>query len=64
MSRLRGGPDIVKPSFEIPDANHDEANHASNENMEVARIYAGIQTTAALLAELASSAAVPSSVQR
>ena len=54
----------MKPSFEIPDANHDEANRAPNETMEVARFYAGVRTTAALLAELASSAAVPSSVQR
>jgi acetylornithine deacetylase/succinyl-diaminopimelate desuccinylase-like protein len=40
------------PSFVTPYANHDEANHAPNENMEVARFYAGVRTTAALLAEL------------
>jgi hypothetical protein len=42
------------PSFVTPYANHDEANHAPNENMEVARFYAGVRTTAALLAELAA----------
>jgi acetylornithine deacetylase/succinyl-diaminopimelate desuccinylase-like protein len=41
------------PSFVTPYANHDEANHAPNENMEVERFYAGIRTSAALLAELA-----------
>jgi acetylornithine deacetylase/succinyl-diaminopimelate desuccinylase-like protein len=40
------------PSFVTPYANHDEANHAPNENMAVERFYAGIRTTAALLAEL------------
>ena len=41
------------PSFVVPYANHDEANHAPNENMVLERFYAGIRTTAALMAELA-----------
>ncbi|MCL4831305.1 MAG: M20/M25/M40 family metallo-hydrolase [Caldilineaceae bacterium] len=39
-------------SFIIPYANHDEANHAPNENLEVARFINGIRTGAALLAYL------------
>ena len=42
------------PSFVTPYANHDEANHAPNENLVLERFYAGIRTTAALLAELGS----------
>lgn len=41
------------PSFVVPYANHDEANHAPNENLVLERFYAGIRTTAALVAELA-----------
>lgn len=41
------------PSFIVPYANADERNHAPNENIEVARFYAGIRTAAALLAFLA-----------
>lgn len=41
------------PSFIIPYANHDEANHAPNENLEVERFVNGIRTGAALLAFLA-----------
>jgi len=41
------------PSFVVPYANHDEANHAPNENLMLERFYAGIRTTAALVAELA-----------
>ncbi len=41
------------PSFIIPYANHDEANHAPNENLEVERFINGIRTGAALLAFLA-----------
>lgn len=44
--------DLGKPSFVVPYANRDEANHAPNENLTVERFYAGIRTTAALLAEL------------
>ncbi|MFC2078960.1 M20/M25/M40 family metallo-hydrolase [Candidatus Bipolaricaulota bacterium] len=40
------------PSFVIPYANHDEANHAPNENLELARFFAGIRTGAAVLAHL------------
>ena len=39
-------------SFTTPYANHDEANHAPNENLEVARFIAGIRTGAAVLAYL------------
>lgn len=41
------------PSFIVPYANHDEANHAPNENLEVERFINGIRTGAALLAFLA-----------
>ena len=40
------------PCFGVPYANADEANHAPNENMELARFYDGIRTSAALLAHL------------
>ncbi len=40
------------PAFGTPYANADEANHAPNENLEVARFYNGIKTSAALLAHL------------
>ncbi len=40
------------PSFTTPYANHDEANHAPNENLEVERFIAGIRTGAAVLAYL------------
>lgn len=43
------------PSFLVPYANHDEANHAPNENLQVARFHAGVRTAAALLAELAEA---------
>ena len=39
-------------SFTTPYANHDEANHAPNENLEVQRFIAGIRTGAAVLAYL------------
>jgi len=38
------------PTFGVPYANADEANHAPNENMEIARFYSGIKTGAAMLA--------------
>lgn len=44
------------PSFVTPYANADEANHAPNENLEVARFFRGIRTGAALLAELGALA--------
>lgn len=40
------------PAFGIPYANADEANHAPNENMEVARFFMGIKTGAAMLSYL------------
>jgi hypothetical protein len=40
------------PSFIVPYANADERNRAPNENIEVARFYAGIRTAASLLAYL------------
>ena len=40
------------PSFVVPYANFDEANHAPNENLEVERFFAGIRTGAAILARL------------
>jgi len=43
-------------SFITPYANHDEANHAPNENLEVERFINGIRTGAAVLAELGKSA--------
>ena len=43
---------LGKPAFVVPYANADEANHAPNENLEVALFIAGIKTGAALLEEL------------
>ena len=40
------------PAFVVPYANHDESNHAPNENIEIARFLNGIKTGAALLSEL------------
>lgn len=40
------------PAFGVPYANADEANHAPNENLEVARFFRGIRTGAAILAHL------------
>jgi acetylornithine deacetylase/succinyl-diaminopimelate desuccinylase-like protein len=40
------------PAFVVPYANHDESNHAPNENIEVARFLTGIKIGAALLSEL------------
>jgi len=37
------------PTFGVPYANADEANHAPNENMEIARFFSGIKTGAAIL---------------
>ena len=44
------------PAFTVPYANADEANHAPNENIEVARFIAGIKTGAAMLAYLGTFA--------
>lgn len=43
---------LNKPAFVVPYANADEANHAPNENMEIALFIAGIRTGAALLTRL------------
>ncbi len=39
-------------AFGIPYANADESNHAPNENLELARFFAGIKTGAAMLSYL------------
>ncbi|MDP9371219.1 MAG: M20/M25/M40 family metallo-hydrolase [Chloroflexota bacterium] len=44
--------DLGIPSFLVPYANADEANHAPNENLEVERFFKGIKTGAAMLAYL------------
>ncbi|MEM6761801.1 MAG: M20/M25/M40 family metallo-hydrolase [Pseudomonadota bacterium] len=44
------------PAFVIPYANADEANHAPNENLEVALFHAGIRTGAVLLHRLGEAA--------
>jgi acetylornithine deacetylase/succinyl-diaminopimelate desuccinylase-like protein len=46
---------LGKPAFVVPYANHDERNHAPNENIEVARFINGIKIGAALLTELGTS---------
>lgn len=43
------------PAYVTPYANADEANHAPNENMEIALFVKGIRTGAALLAALGDS---------
>ena len=43
------------PSFIVPYANADEANHAPDENIEVERFYKGIKTGAAILAALGAA---------
>jgi acetylornithine deacetylase/succinyl-diaminopimelate desuccinylase-like protein len=43
------------PVIGVPFANSDEANHAPNENLELARFYNGIKTAAAILVELAAA---------
>jgi acetylornithine deacetylase/succinyl-diaminopimelate desuccinylase-like protein len=43
------------PAFGVPYANADEANHAPNENMEVARFFMGIRTGAAMLSYLSEA---------
>jgi acetylornithine deacetylase/succinyl-diaminopimelate desuccinylase-like protein len=40
------------PAFVTPYANHDEANHAPNENLEVERFVGGVRAGAALLLSL------------
>ncbi|HQY31776.1 MAG TPA: M20/M25/M40 family metallo-hydrolase, partial [Thermomicrobiales bacterium] len=43
------------PAFVVPYANHDEQNHAPNENIEVDRFLTGIRIGAALLHTLGSA---------
>jgi acetylornithine deacetylase/succinyl-diaminopimelate desuccinylase-like protein len=40
------------PTFGVPYANADEANHAPNENLEISRFFSGIKTGAAMLTYL------------
>ena len=40
------------PTFVVPYANADEANHAPNENIEIERFIKGIKTGAAMLIAL------------
>ena len=47
------------PAFVVPYANHDERNHAPNENIEVERFITGIKIGAALLTELGATAPSP-----
>lgn len=47
--------DLGIPTFGVPYANADEANHAPNENLEVRRFFLGIKTSAAILAALGNS---------
>lgn len=44
------------PAFGVPYANADEANHAPNENLEVARYFLGIKTGASMLSYLGTLA--------
>jgi acetylornithine deacetylase/succinyl-diaminopimelate desuccinylase-like protein len=44
------------PAFGVPYANADEANHAPNENLEVARYFMGIKTGASMLSYLGTLA--------
>ncbi len=48
--------DLRLHAFVIPFANHDESNHAPNENMELWRIKMGIKTAASLLIHLGEMA--------
>jgi acetylornithine deacetylase/succinyl-diaminopimelate desuccinylase-like protein len=43
---------LGKPAFVVPYANHDERNHAPNENIEVDRFLTGIKIGAAIMAEI------------
>lgn len=44
------------PTYGVPLANVDEANHSPNENMELRRFYTGITASAAILLQLGASA--------
>jgi hypothetical protein len=45
------------PSVIVPYANHDEQNHAPNENLRLAYFFAGIRTTLHVLDALGRSTA-------
>ncbi len=44
--------DLGLPLVKVPYANPDEANHAPNENLELARFYAGIKIAASVMEAL------------
>ena len=44
------------PTFGIPLGNHDQANHAPDENFDLDRFHTGIKTAAAVLTHLGSAA--------
>jgi acetylornithine deacetylase/succinyl-diaminopimelate desuccinylase-like protein len=49
--------DLGLPLVKVPYANPDEANHAPNENFELARFYQGIKIAASVYEALASERA-------
>jgi acetylornithine deacetylase/succinyl-diaminopimelate desuccinylase-like protein len=46
--------DLALPLVKVPYANVDEANHAPNENLELARFYDGIRIAASVYEALAA----------
>ncbi len=48
--------DLGLPLVKVPYANVDEANHAPNENMELAKFYAGVKISASVYKALAREA--------
>lgn len=49
------------PTFGVPYANHDENNHAPNENLDISRFVSGIKTGAAVMVHIGSIAKLPRS---
>ena len=47
--------DLALPLVKVPYANADEANHAPNENFELARFYQGIKIGASVYQALAEA---------
>ncbi len=45
--------DLGLPLVKVPYANVDEANHAPNENLELAKFYAGVKISASVYEALA-----------
>jgi acetylornithine deacetylase/succinyl-diaminopimelate desuccinylase-like protein len=43
---------LGKHAFVVPYANHDERNHAPNENIEVERFLTGIKIGAAIMSQI------------